>query len=336
MNPRVDRFLFAPVDTRMAAWFRRAFAIALAVMFWPEGRAFVSPVGDGAFARALWSSVFLTRPWWGLCLVVLAAWGVGLGGRRMGWLALLVLLPLWFSYGVTESRQILLLSLLAFSLLRVDRDRSSAGPMWPIRLVQLQLSLTYLVNAAVKTTPTYLSGDVLVALSRTQPNFLVDLTDGMQLVGSVVLPAWVAAVGTVVIEYALALLWWFPRMRIPAALLGVTFHLSLEAVIEVGWLDWACIFLYLAFLLPFESAGPSEPGDGRETSQSGDLRPEPSTRTLMRARRSRPCTCRVACGGCRRLARRRSARSALPGARAPCGCARVRRRGEERRTRSER
>ena len=135
--------------------------------------------------------------------------------------------------------------------------------MWPIRLVQVQLSLTYLVNAVAKTTPAYLSGDVLVALSQTQPGFLVDLADGVPLVGPFVVPAWLASAGTVAIEYALALLWWFPRMRIPAALLGVAFHLGLETVIEVGWLDWACVFLYLAFLLPFEEVRPTGAGNRR-------------------------------------------------------------------------
>jgi hypothetical protein len=132
-------------------------------------------------------------------------------------------------------------------------DPGGAGPIWPIRLIQLQLSITYLVNAWAKTTPGYVSGGVLMALAEL-PNFRVDLSDGFLHLGAVALPVWWCAVGTVAVEYALGVLWWIPRLRAAAAALGVGFHLSLQLVIEIGWLDWACLFLYLAFLLPFDAS----------------------------------------------------------------------------------
>jgi len=55
----------------------------------------------------------------------------------------------------------------------------------------------------------------------------------------------------VLIEYILAVGFWFKKSRVPTAILGIIFHLSLIWVINIGMLNWASIFLYPAFLLPF-------------------------------------------------------------------------------------
>ena len=122
-------------------------------------------------------------------------------------------------------------------------------------------------------TPEFLSGEVLVGLSRNLPNFLVDLSDGgLRLpalslplgleLGPLRIPVWLCACGTVAVEAALATGFWIPRLRIATAALGVAFHASLRHVLVIGWLDWICVFLYLAFLLPFER-DPGRPPGGR-------------------------------------------------------------------------
>jgi hypothetical protein len=270
---RIDRFLFAPVDPRTAEGFRLAFTAVVVVMFWPEGRAVSASIRGVPGAAELWAAVFLTPAWWIACIGAIAAWSAGIGGRATAAGVLLLLLPLAFLNGVGPSRQILLTSFLAFSLVRSHPREAiagaapgrSAGPIWPIRLIQLQLSITYLVNAWSKTTPEYLSGSVLMALS-SQPNFLVDLSDGRLHAAGLAVPVWVCALATVATEYALGLLWWIPRLRPAAALLGAGFHLSLQLVIEIGWLDWTCLFLYLAFLLPFDATA-----RGRVSSSSPSM-----------------------------------------------------------------
>lgn len=260
---RIEEYVFGPVNPTYAAVFRIAFAVMLALAFWPEGRSLISTFSEIPGIADLYDRIFMKTPYWMLVLVLLTLWGVGWWPRLLGLSLVGLLLPLEFLVGVEQSRQILLFALLAFSLLRSDARSSlwwradgfrpvSAGPMWPIRLIQLQLSVTYGVNALAKTTPEFLSGQVLIEMSQLLPNFLVDLSDGYLHVGQIALPVWLAACSAVATEYASAVGFWFRRLRILTALVGVLFHLILKLIVTIGWLDWACMFLYLAFLLPFD------------------------------------------------------------------------------------
>jgi hypothetical protein len=121
-----------------------------------------------------------------------------------------------------------------------------------LRLIQIQLSVVYGINALAKTTPAYMSGQVLLGMSHMLPTFLVDLSDGYVRLGPLSLPVALAATASVVIEYVLAIGLWFPRLRWITALSGILFHLSLQWIIRIHLLDWTCMFLYLAFLLPID------------------------------------------------------------------------------------
>lgn len=262
---RLDAFLFAPVDARSAAIFRLLLALLLALAFWEE-RSLAAGIARHPELAALWESIFRTPAWAGATGLALAAFAAGVGGRAAGLLLAVLLLPGAFERAY-PSRQVLLFSLVAFGLLRSDprdlwrsREQRSAsvGPMWPVRLVQLQLSVLYAVNALGKLSPEYLSGEVLVSLSRLLPNFHADLSDGSLHLGPLALPAWLCAAGTVAVEGALAVGFWIPRLRRPTAALGLAFHGSLRWVISIGWLDWTCLFLYASFLLPFDGRPPHE------------------------------------------------------------------------------
>jgi hypothetical protein len=161
---------------------------------------------------------------------------------------------------------VLLLALLAFSFLRSPASLSlpsvrgrghegSAGPRWPIRLIQLQLSVLYGVNAVAKTHPDYLTGATLIAMSEVLPNFVPDLSGGVLHVAGLAVPVWLAAVATVATEYVLALGFWFPRLRVATALLGLVFHVALTRVVHIEYLGVVSVFLYAAFLLPFDRPG---------------------------------------------------------------------------------
>lgn len=195
----LERFLFAPVNPRGAAMFRGALAIILAVAFWPGDN---RPGGVTEWlpgSAVLYDQVFLTGPYWLLILVGLVLLGVGWRPRPLGLLLAALLAPLALLQHGQLSRHILLLTLAFFSLVRSDAQYSpkvwlggapalSAGPIWPIRLIQLQLSALYGVNALAKTTPAYLSGEVFVGMSRMLTNFHLDLADGFQHLGPLVLP----------------------------------------------------------------------------------------------------------------------------------------------------
>ena len=46
---------------------------------------------------------------------------------------------------------------------------------------------------------------------------------------------------------------------------GVLFYLVLKTIVEIYYLDWACMFLYLAFLLPFDGLYQSVPDSAKPT-----------------------------------------------------------------------
>lgn len=260
---RAERFFFAPVDARHVAWFRIALAAVLPVFFWSDGVGLSQEWITVPWLSELYQDIFLTTSYWLLITGVIVLFGAGWRSRATGLLLVLILLPLDFLSEGQLSRQVILLALLAFSFLRSDAQLSlrrssredepiSAGPMWPIRLIQLQLSVVYGVNALAKTTPEYLSGEVLVAMSQTLPNFLVDLSDGYLHFGPLATPVALAAVASTVTEYCLAVGFWFRPLRTITAVVGVVFHLILMMIVEIHMLDWTCMFLYLAFLLPFD------------------------------------------------------------------------------------
>jgi hypothetical protein len=258
-----ERFFFAPVNATHAARFRIALAVTLPVFFWSNGLELSQEWITVPWLSELYEHIFLTTPYWLLIIGVILLFGAGWRSRATGLSLVLILLPFDFLSDGQLSRQVILFALFAFLFLRSDTRLSlrrssqedepiSAGPIWPIRLIQLQLSVLYGVNALAKTTPEYLSGEVLIAMSQTLRNFLVDLSDGYLHFGPLATPVALVALASVVIEYYLAIGFWFRRLRIITAAVGVGFHLILMMIIEIHMLDWASMFLYLAFLLPFD------------------------------------------------------------------------------------
>ena len=262
-DSRLDRFLFAPADPRAVAAMRILLAAMIAWAFCSLGLRPAWPVTSIPGIATWYESVFLT-PWYAaIVTLAAAAFGVGLRPRVTGIVLLVLLLPLASFNRGQQSRLVLLLALLAFSMLRSDARWSirtwlgratpevSAGPMWPIRLIQIELSLVYAVNALVKATPQYLGGDVLIGMSRMRPNFLMDFSDGLVHVGPIAFPVALAAIASVVVESYLAIGFWFPRLRWLTAVIGVIFHMGLQQIVRIFMLDYVSMFLYLAFLLPW-------------------------------------------------------------------------------------
>jgi len=259
---RLDRVLFAPTAAVPVAVFRIMLAVVFAIVCWPADRATTGPDTGVAAFDSVSASVFLTSGYWWIVLSLLVLFGAGVHPRVTGWVAVAVLLPSMPLAGRQQSRQVLLFTLLAFAFLRSDaalalgrRSRVEPvgpGPRWPLLLIRVQLSLLYGVNALAKTTPDFLGGEVLGAMSRMLPNFSVDLSGGSVEVAGVPVPVWLLAVATVLVEYALAVGFWFRRLRWPTAMLGVLFHLVSIRIVTIRYLHLASVFLYTSFLLPFD------------------------------------------------------------------------------------
>ena len=249
----VSDWLFAPANPTWVAVFRVLLCLMLLVDFWPGSLVADLPFRNSFGLEKLYEPLFLTWSYWALAAAMVVLFGAGWRPRLMGGCAVVLLFPLLFLSGSRQSRQVLWFVLIACSLLR------PGGPMWPIRLIQFQLSVVYGVNAIAKTTPGYLSGEVLMGMSNALPNFLVDLSSGYAQLWFLRMPVSMAAVLSAATEYTLALGFWFRRTRPAAAVLGVGFHLMLKQIVRIHMLDWTSMFLYLAFFLPFHTRARRDP-----------------------------------------------------------------------------
>jgi Vitamin K-dependent gamma-carboxylase len=121
-------------------------------------------------------------------------------------------------------------------------------PNWPIRLLQVQLSIIYIAAAQVK-----LSGEPW--LHGTAVSYVLRLEDMQRVIA----PEWFAmnalamnmlTWGTIAVELAVGILVWFPRFRPWVLAAGVLMHLLIDAYVQVGIFSYAMFVMYFAWLSP--------------------------------------------------------------------------------------
>jgi uncharacterized membrane protein YphA (DoxX/SURF4 family) len=133
--------------------------------------------------------------------------------------------------------------------MRRDRDESIPKPIlippWALRLLFIQLALTYCCNGLMKLMgPDWKDGSAMhwvmgdLALVRWSPNQL-PLPDWLLRATTWAVMAW---------EISFPILVWNPRLRPWVLALGVLFHLSNLVLIEVGMFPLYMLCLYLPFL----------------------------------------------------------------------------------------
>ena len=255
-------WLFGPVDPRWCSLFRGLLACFLIFAFWPRGLE-PKPYVPGE----LYTQIFLTGPYFALLGGLVLLFGMGWSRVWAGLVLAVLLVPHAFLTEGNQSRQVLIFVTFCTSLLPVVdwawpfQRRPVGGAAWPLRLIQLQLSVLYGVNALFKATPEFLSGEVLMGLSRMD-SFHLDLTDGFLHLGGLMIPVWMLGTGAVLVEAWLAIGFWFRRLCVPTAVLGVLFHLMLFFVMTIFMLDLVSCFLYLAFLLPLTASRAGAPSRG--------------------------------------------------------------------------
>ena len=143
---------------------------------------------------------------------------------------------------------------LSVDRLRRARERLWEFPAlarWPVRLLQIQLSLVYLSTVWAKTRGTAWNDGTAVSYAlRLKDLNRFPVPGG---VSTSVLASNVTTYGTLAIELALAILVWNRRARPWVLGAGVALHLAISYSIRVGFFTLAMFVLYLAFL-PNETA----------------------------------------------------------------------------------
>lgn len=247
---------FLPANPRSIMAFRICLALMLAYMFAPRGLSPIYPLTEfSSFNHYIFSDSYYI-----LIYVLIALFALGVQSQILAAVLFLVLLPHDFLSDGRSSKQVILCVLLCFTFIKsvpvwklnnVAFQTSQLSPIWPIRLIQIQLSLLYGVNALAKTSYNYLSGNKLIEMSKTYDNFHVDLSDGFLHILDIALPAYLLALSSVCIEYFLAIGFWFKKTKWIAVGIGLVFHFCLTYAVSIFMLDYVSVFLYLTFIIPF-------------------------------------------------------------------------------------
>jgi hypothetical protein len=121
-------------------------------------------------------------------------------------------------------------------------------PNWPIRLIQVQLSLIYLAAAQAKLSgETWLSGTAVSYVLQLDDMRRVPLPHGFV---SNALAMNVLTWGAVAIELAMGILIWVARFRPCVLAAGVLLHVLIDVHVQIGIFSYAMFVMYLAWFSP--------------------------------------------------------------------------------------
>ncbi len=141
------------------------------------------------------------------------------------------------------------------SALSLDQRRTTGSfwsaqtrPNWPIRLVQVQLSLIYLAAVQAKLSgASWMQGTAVSYVLRIDdmqrvplPNWLVTNALAMNA----------ATWGTLAVELAVGVLVWVPRCRPWVLSAGILMHLMIDIHLQIGIFSYAMFVMYLAWVSP--------------------------------------------------------------------------------------
>jgi hypothetical protein len=131
-------------------------------------------------------------------------------------------------------------------------DAFRPEPVWPLRLVQIQLSLIYLASALDKLRgETWRDGSAVYWALRIEELQRFPLPTWLTESAA---PVAVLSYGTLLLELALPGLLWWKRTRFAAIALGIALHVGFDYALRIGFFSWAMLLAYLAFVPPASMA----------------------------------------------------------------------------------
>jgi hypothetical protein len=121
-------------------------------------------------------------------------------------------------------------------------------PQWPVRLMQLQLSLIYLASASSKLNGSAWPEGTAVSYALRLQDMLLVPTPHWLANNALLMNA--ATWGTLAVELSVGILVWNRRLRPWVLATGVVMHTMIMIAIAVGFFSLAMFVLYLAFVPP--------------------------------------------------------------------------------------
>ena len=121
-------------------------------------------------------------------------------------------------------------------------------PQWPVRLMQIQLSLIYLASAQAKLNGNAWPQGTAVSYALRMPDMLLLPTPHWFTTSALLMNA--VTWGTLAVELSVGILVWNRRLRPWVLLAGVLMHTMIMITLAVGFFTLAVFVLYLAFVPP--------------------------------------------------------------------------------------
>jgi ABC-type multidrug transport system fused ATPase/permease subunit len=121
-------------------------------------------------------------------------------------------------------------------------------PQWPVRLMQVQLSLIYLASAQAKLNGNAWPQGTAVSYALRLPDMLLLPTPHWFTTNALLMNA--VTWGTLAVELSVGILVWNRRLRPWVLAAGVVMHTVIMITIAVGFFTLAVFVLYLAFVPP--------------------------------------------------------------------------------------
>jgi hypothetical protein len=306
---RLERFWFEPTDAATLGVLRIAFGAVM--LLWtlslaPDVGAFFAPLGvigqvDGTSDPWAWSVLDLAGSDFAVAALYIAL-VCGATGVLVGWhsrvsaavvLAALVSFeranPYVFNSGDTLLRLLALYVLIAPSGMAYSLDARRRGitepayiPIWPLRLIQIQVSAMYLGAVWSKLDgDAWRDGSAVGYATRLPDLVRFPVSD---LIGTSQLAVHAATYGTMLVEAALVVGLWNRRTRVYALAAGVIFHLAIDLSIRVGFFTLAVFTAYLSFADPAQVRALVDAVSGRRDRRAASepglaAWPRPAART---------------------------------------------------------
>lgn len=261
------RWAFSPVDTAPMAALR--IAVGLLTVGWtlsllPDAATFLGGTGVQPdlppHPGGQWV-VPLGQPYVVLVVLLLAAAALILGWHTRAAAVVVFVLLLAIQRRdpwVLNSGDVLLRELAFFVMLMpagetwsLDARRSGIErprAPWALRLVQLQISALYLFSVWAKVRGISWNDGTAVGIA-LQLEDLQRVSVPAALSTSILVST-ILTYSSLLIEAALAVGLWLPRLRYPVMAAGVGLHLGIEATLLIGWFSLAVICSYLVFVPP--------------------------------------------------------------------------------------
>ena len=135
-------------------------------------------------------------------------------------------------------------------------EEKKAASVWPLRLLQIQLSLLYFSSVGEKLRgQDWLNGHAVYYSSHVDDSFgrLINLNFSSEYFWIYQAITWTV----LIIEILLIPGLWIPSLKRIAVCTGVLLHLSLELSMNLFVFEWLMIIILLTFLFKVESATPT-------------------------------------------------------------------------------